>query len=63
MLHNCHEAFLQPHAINYHNLISYLCKKLRISDGNRDDRRGSGAQLAEGAGDTQFLNRMVKIRP
>lgn len=50
MLHNCHETFLQPHAINYHNLISALCKKLRISDGDRADRRGSRAQLAEGAG-------------
>ena len=63
MLHNCHETFLQPNAINYRNLISYLWKKLRISDGNRDDRRGRGAQLAEGAEDTQFLNQMVKIRP
>ena len=63
MLHNCHGTFPQPNAINYRNLISDLRKKLRISDGKRDDRRESGAQLAEDAGGTQPLNRMVKIRP
>jgi hypothetical protein len=26
MLHNCHETFRQPHSIDYHNLISCLCK-------------------------------------
>ena len=42
MLHKCHETFQQLGAINYHNLISDLCRKLRISAGDRDGRRGGG---------------------
>jgi hypothetical protein len=42
MLHKCHETFQQLGAINYHNLISDLCRKLRISASDRDGRRGGG---------------------